>query len=360
MDSTSARTYSPDTKIDFPRPRRSRLSGLTDSVHPAPLGVNHESERVSTAMSPSAGLPLPKFNPVTADDMPTILPYLMMEEGRTTDFSYGGLFMWVNYFHYEFAIVADTLFIKGRLEDDRTRVAFSLPIGKLDLETSVDLLKRYCEHEGIELLFSAVPESALEKFKALKPNEITESEDWADYLYDAGQLAWLKGKKMAKKRNHVNHFEATYPGFVFESMTASNAAEAMAFMDEFDKEGDDNSSARAERLMTRRLIAHFSQHPDAMEGALLKVDGNVCGFTIGDVKDDTLFVHIEKCTRRIEGSYEAINAYFVRYILDKYPDVEFVNREDDAGDEGLRLAKQSYHPLKMLRKFNVEFVSNNA
>lgn len=296
-----------------------------------------------------------EFRPIHAEDMAVIMPYLEREKGRTTDFSYGGLYMWVNYFHYEYAIERDTLFIKGRLEDDRTRVAFSLPVGSLPVDESVSLVREWCQNEGVEMLFSAVPEHAVEAFRALHPVEITDSPHWADYLYDAETLAELHGKKMAKKRNHVNHFEATCPGFSFEPMTAENAAEALSFMDLFDLEGDDNSSAKAERLMTRRLIQHFAECPGAMEGALLKVDGNVCAFTIGDVKDDTLFVHIEKATRRFDGDYEAINAYFVRYIRDRFPAVRFVNREDDAGDEGLRLAKESYHPLELLRKYNIAF-----
>lgn len=295
------------------------------------------------------------FKPIHAEDMLVILPYLNREEGRTTDFSYGGVYMWVNYFHYEYAIFKDTLFIKGRLEDDRTLIAFSLPVGELPLEKSVRIVREWCDSRGIEPMFSAVPESAADGFLPLRPKEIVETPDWADYLYDAEQLAELHGKKMAKKRNHVNHFESTYPDHTLETLTADNAEEADAFMDLFDLEGDDNSSARAERLMTRRLIQHFREYPDAMEGALLKVDGKVCAFTIGDVKGDTLFVHIEKATRHIEGAYEAINAYFVRKMMEKYPGIKYVNREDDAGDEGLRLAKQSYHPLQLLKKYDVIF-----
>lgn len=296
-----------------------------------------------------------EFRPIHAGDMAVIMPYLQREEGRTTDFSYGGLYMWVNYFHYEYAIFQDTLFIKGRLEDDRTLIAFSLPIGALPLEESVRIVSQWCDSRGIEPMFSAVPESSADGFLPLKPKEIVEIPDWADYLYDAEQLAQLHGKKMAKKRNHVNHFETTYPDHTVEPITADNAEEALAFMDLFDLEGDANSSAKAERLMTRRMIQHFHESPDAMEGALLKVDGKVCAFTIGDVKGDTLFVHIEKATRHVEGAYEAINAYFVRMMMEKYPAIRYVNREDDAGDEGLRLAKQSYHPLQLLKKYNVIF-----
>jgi len=38
------------------------------------------------------------------------------------------------------------------------------------------------------------------------------------------------------------------------------------------------------------------------------------------------------------------------------PDVRFVNREEDDGNEGLRRSKQSYHPVRLLQKYYAEIV----
>ena len=88
-------------------------------------------------------------------------------------------------------------------------------------------------------------------------------------------------------------------------------------------------------------------------GILYSSPGEVCAITIGDIKDDTLFVHIEKGEKHINGSYEKINKEFASRMLKLYPEIKYINREDDSGDPGLRHAKESYHPLGLLRKYNV-------
>lgn len=298
---------------------------------------------------------LPEFKKITSENIEEIWKFLNMEKGRTTDFSYGGILMWVDFFNYEYTIYKDTLFIKGVVENDLKKSAFSLPIGSLQLKDSINLLKEYCSIHNIQLEFSAVPEYALVEMKKLNPMSIEELSDWGDYLYDAQLLATVSGKKMSKKRNHVHQFESHYPDAKFEWMNIDNANLAMDFMDIFDKEGDSTEMAVAERKLSREIIKRISDGDKHLEGIILFAKGEVCAYTIGDVKGDTLFIHVEKATREVVGSYEMINYLFAKLMTEKYSQIKFINREDDAGDIGLRMAKESYHPIEILKKYNIVF-----
>lgn len=294
-----------------------------------------------------------EFKKITHSDMPLIWEFLKKEKGKTTDFSYGGVLMWIDYFQYEYAVENATLFIKGVVENDRSKVAFSLPIGPNPFEESLKLLQDYCNHQNIHLEFSAIPEYALAEIETTHPKSIEELTDCGDYLYDIDSLATLAGKKMSKKRNHVHQFLSAFPDWTYETLTAINSNKAMEFMDLFDKEGDMTPQADAERKLNRQLLNEINEGDSNLEGGILFADGKVCAFTIGDIKSDTLYVHVEKATRHIPGSYEMINYVFAQKMKEKYPQLEYVNREDDAGDLGLRFAKESYHPKEILKKYNI-------
>ena len=61
-------------------------------------------------------------------------------------------------------------------------------------------------------------------------------------------------------------------------------------------------------------------------------------------------LHVEKANGAIRGLYTAINKEFASHAWD---DVTYLNREEDMGVEGLRKAKESYHPEFMFKKYSV-------
>ena len=73
------------------------------------------------------------------------------------------------------------------------------------------------------------------------------------------------------------------------------------------------------------------------------MDGEVIAFTFGcKATPDMFVVQIEKADHTIQGAYQMINQQFVQRNCN---DVEYVNREEDLGLEGLRKAKKSYYPV---------------
>ncbi|MDE5773426.1 MAG: phosphatidylglycerol lysyltransferase domain-containing protein [Muribaculaceae bacterium] len=126
-------------------------------------------------------------------------------------------------------------------------------------------------------------------------------------------------------------------------------------MDSIDREGDNTPMAVIERRLNREVLTQIMNGTTQYIGAILYGGDEMLGFTIGDIKGDTLYVHIEKALREAPGAFEMINKSFAAQVCESHPEIEYINREDDAGDMGLRLAKQSYHPVDILSKYNVIF-----
>ena len=175
--------------------------------------------------------------------------------------------------------------------------------------------------------------------------------DTFDYLYEAEALKYFKGKKLSGQRNHVNRFLRTYGDeWSFSPLTAEDAADVEAFLVRYADATQKESTTFEEDLSKTREVLHtFADY--GMVGGVLRVRGQVVGFSIGEVLGDTLFIHIEKADRTCEGGYQMLVSRFAQlYAVDG---VDYINREDDTGDPGLRTSKLSYKPVALLEKFAV-------
>ena len=88
-----------------------------------------------------------------------------------------------------------------------------------------------------------------------------------------------------------------------------------------------------------------------LTGGCIFVKGELVAFTLGErLSDDMQLIHIEKAKADVEGAYPMINQ---QYILHECQNVTLINREEDMGIEGMRKAKRSYQPIKMIEKYIV-------
>ena len=286
------------------------------------------------------------FRKIEKEDVPTIKYYAQSCGIQSCDFTLCGIYLWGAYYGYEMCEYENTLFIKGR--DEYGKDAFALPIGALDTRDAVDIVRDFCARHDLKARFSFVPESKIEDFAE---GRIQKLDGWSDYIYGANALASLSGKKLHKKKNRFNKFVKTYPDYRFESVTTDNIARVRDFYLSFLAENPpENERLNAERDIILRLMDEYSLL--GLNGGMISVDGEVVAFAFGERVNDTLYVHFEKANRKFDGAYEAMNCLFVRNFAS---DSLFVDREEDMGDEGLRRAKSSYCPIKMVDKYEVRY-----
>ena len=164
--------------------------------------------------------------------------------------------------------------------------------------------------------------------------------DQADYVYDSEKLMTLAGKKLHGKRNHINKFKSLYEDWSYEQLNDDNVEECfqMALKWRTQNGCDEDMEENAEMCVTLNSLRLYKEL--GLIGGVLRAEGNIVAFTIGEpMCEDTFVVHIEKAFADVDGAYPMINQQFVQHECTDYA---YINREDDAGSAGLRKAKLSY------------------
>lgn len=288
------------------------------------------------------------FKKLELEDIPKILPFLNSFSSHLSDFTIGGLFMWRDYFNIEYLIKDESLFFKLDLAERKNM--FTFPIG-IDFRKNIEFLKKYSTLNNLPLIFSIISDKEL---SILKENyeivDIKNERAWEDYFYLSEDLIELKGRKFNTQRNHINKFIRTYPEYQLVEINKDNINLAIDFLINFYKEYEKTSSISIEeKNITFELLDNYFKYN--MLGGMLKVDDKIIGISVGEIINDTLFIHTEKADRNYLGVYQMLNNEFAKHYGEN---TTYINREEDVGDEGLRRAKLMYNPVELLKKYIVE------
>jgi hypothetical protein len=261
---------------------------------------------------------------------------------QVCDQTFGNLFSWAACYDAQIALWGENFV-------SRWGNRYAVPVGPQRKE-----ILEYLMAEGITR-FLGVDDRYKGWLEQTFPGRFTfkEKRNSADYIYDRQSLEMLVGKKLAAKRNHINYFEQHHQ-WELRSITAENMAEIMAFNDRWCQENNclSDSSLERESCAVRRGLKYY----DALgyTGFALYADGAVCAFSYGERIGKAGFcVHVEKADAALRGAYPMINRELVRRLP---AEICWINREDDAGDEGLRRAKTSYQPSVLLMKYEAEII----
>lgn len=281
------------------------------------------------------------FRQLLTCDKQFIDSILRSSDKRFCEYTFGNMFCWGSR-HDMLIACTENGFVTGTPEKSR----FNFPAGTDSLEIVKCLLQNF---ENLTLTCLSESEANLLKAE-YDCFEITEQKDRFDYIYQTEKLQTLSGKKLAAKRNHINAFLAQSS---FETKPITEGSIPLLF--EFNKKWcmglcDSGGSLHAEMCAVQTGLENFSAL--GFYGLILYRGDEICGYSYGEpINSDTFCVHVEKADAEVRGAYQLINREFAKAFGDGF---EYFNREDDAGDEGLRKAKLSYYPTDIGRKFKAE------
>lgn len=287
------------------------------------------------------------FKPPCLEDHAWADSYLSGVRENGCEFNFATLYIWSEALGIRIARIDDFVLAHTTASGG----GYMFPAGCGKAEIALKEIVQYCDISGEQLRFVWLDEEHKSQLETIFPgrfNFLDDRNSW-DYLYDINKLSDLTGKKMHAKRNHINRFENDFPGWTYEQIGPENIDDCIEMDDMWrihHRESDDDGERRAIEKALRNMNAL------GLDGGLIRLEGKVVAYTVGDHINDNVFnVHFEKAVGEIPGAYAIINREFARRIREKYPEVIYINREDDMGLEGLRKAKESYYPDRMVKKY---------
>jgi len=259
---------------------------------------------------------------------------------QMSELTFANLYLFRKVHNYHLSMLDGSIVVFGKGYDGREY--FLPPLGGDGAAVSEKMLK-----DGLMLFGN---EESIAGWFDGDSIESGEDRDSCDYLYLREEMATLPGNRFHKKKNRINYLTSRHAyqtdllnvGDITECRklllswhTSVNLIREKAV--DFDFEACDEALVLLEEL--------------GLKGIVVRADGVVSAFALGEkLNDNTAVCHFEKADPYMEGLAQLINREFAVRLFN---DSIYINREQDLGEPGLRNAKLSYHPTRLVNKFRI-------
>ncbi len=256
------------------------------------------------------------------------------------------ILMWNDVYHAYFTYYQDGILIYWIFDD---RIHWMMPLcSSRYYQDAMEYMMQYsniCHDEFC--LVDAVDEFLDQIDKSGFLIEATPGSN--DYVYDANDHRYLKGKKMQKRRNHYHYFLKTYENrYEYRPLTSDQFNKVNQFLDEWLQSHEYDESLIQEKYGIQHLMEIYDD--SRLTGGCIYIDDKLKAFCLGSyITEDTLQMHVEKVDHTIRGLSVAL---LHDYLMQEEKAV-FVNRENDINLPALRKAKINLHPCNIILKYSL-------
>ena len=299
------------------------------------------------------------FKDINMESREMLNPYFDLVDYEACEYCFNTLYMWQHLYKTGYYIGDGFAVIVAEYEGNTFSI---LPLAKKeDMPRVIQFVVDYFEKEQKKIYFRGITQEVVDFLKENYPGKFNyiEERDLFDYVYDGESMRELKGRKNVKKRNHINYFKKEYEGrYEYRLLDEKDFDACLELVQEWTSNKEENDAVdeemEEELIGIKKLFENYSILKDKLKIAGIFIDGKLEAFTMGEyINPNMALIHIEKANPVIRGLYPFINQQF---LVNEFSDVEFVNREEDLGIEGLRKAKLSYHPVRFVEKYTVREV----
>lgn len=288
----------------------------------------------------------PEFKPLDLADKEFLLACLARKNPAESELSAGNLFIWNDFDRPQLTMIYGNLCLL--LSPPNEPPFFLEPLGEKRIPETVEVcLGHIGRLSRVSERFAAALADGAYRLCTIRSQY--------DYLYRRQELAELKGKKFDGKRNHIKRFKAAHPGYEFLPLVPEMRKEAFALFERWSEERRDSAYFQRLACASQRqaLLQAFDLFQELdLVGGIIRERGAVQGLIIGSrLNRDTATVHFQYGDPHFSGVsptilWEAAVGVFAPFSC--------INLEQDLGIPGLRTAKLSFQPLKLVKKFQVE------
>ena len=228
-------------------------------------------------------------------------------------------------------------------------------MGNKKVKKTINTLLSHSRTNNIGQELILIPQSNLaSKIKASDNFLVKEDRDNFDYILSVSKVSKLTGNKFSAKRNFVNRFikkysQATVDVFDINDPKLQKQIEDLFFI--WEKQTNKNrSDTENELIAIRRLLKSASFFNLISIGIFIK--NKLIAFSINEViRNNYAIIHFEKA----DTSYVGVFQYLKQQTAMRLEKLgcAYINYEQDLGIPGLRKSKESWQPIKYLKKFKI-------
>lgn len=293
------------------------------------------------------------FTPIEIGDRARLADLLARDPQPLSDYAFASLLVWSPVYRYHHALVGEDTLLLSSMSGTERCPSLLQPIGQF-LESVQEMLLQRARVLPEPLRIESVSEAFLRAHAGFAAHfEVGAVRDSANYIYTAADLAGLRGRRYAGKRNLIAQASRLHSWSV-EPLDPGRAERCLEVADDIavKRTTDAAVTLEQETQALERALRLFV--PLGLQGLLLRVVGRTVAFSIFDrLNPTTAVVLFERALRSEKGLYQVINRETARVI--EALGYSLINREEDLGDPGLRKAKLSYHPTRLEMKYTLTY-----